>query len=272
MEGWNMVCRSTLHPSMVPPLTKPDVAIIGAGVAGLSAARALLDAGYEVVVLEARERAGGRIFTHRDRQTAMPIELGAEFIHGEAAELEAMLREFKLASYDISGRRWQVVGEKIRPADDFWERLDRVMRRLDQQRRPDRSFQEFIDRRPGGRRLANDRRLAVQFVENFHAADLGRISERALADGGSPGDDVRERRIGRVLDGYGRVVDALASSLGDRVRLGAIVTRVRWAPGNVAIEARHADGRSRPTLDARAAIVAVPLGVLKANMGETGAI
>src|SRR4051794_6461172 len=62
------------HRSTFPALTKPDIAVIGAGIAGLAAARGLLDAGYEVVVLEARERPGGRIFTHCDRQTAMPIE------------------------------------------------------------------------------------------------------------------------------------------------------------------------------------------------------
>ena len=98
------------------------------------------------------------------------------------------------------------------------------------------------------------------------------MSERALADAGSPGDDVRERRIGRLLDGYDRVVEWLASPLGDRIRTAAIVTRIRWAPGNVSIELRHPDGRSRPSVDARAAIVTVPVGVLNAPVGEPGAI
>jgi monoamine oxidase len=93
-----------------------------------------------------------------------------------------------------------------------------------------------------------------------------------LAEGGSPGDDVRERRIGRLLDGYDRVIGWLAAPLGDRIRPSAVVTRVRWAPGNVSIDVRHPDGRSRPTIDARAAIIAVPLGVLKASQGESGAI
>lgn len=250
----------------------PDVVVIGAGAAGLSAARALHERDLDVVVLEARERIGGRIFTHRDRGTSIPIELGAEFIHGSAPELTDILREAKLASCDISGRRWQTVGESLRPTDDFWERLDRVMRRLDPKRRPDRSFQEFLDKRPGGRRLARARALALQFVQGYHAADAARISERALAEGGSPGDDVRERRIGRVLDGYDRVIEWIAGPLGDRVRTSAIVTRVRWAPGNVAVEVRHADGRSRPSVLAKAAIVTVPLGVLQAAAGEAGAI
>lgn len=249
-----------------------DCVIIGAGAAGLAAARELVARGHDVVVLEGRERIGGRIFTHRDRGTPVPIELGAEFIHGSAPDTDEIVRAAALASCDISGRRWQVVGESLRPADDFWERLDSVMRRLDTKRTPDRSFEDFLKRKPGGRRLAANRRLALQFVEGFHAADPARISERALAEGGSPRGDVRERRIGRVLDGYDRVIEWLAQPLGDRVRLSAIATRVRWAPGNVVVEARHADGRTRPTVEARSAIVTVPVGVLKASAGEAGAI
>ncbi|HVX41430.1 MAG TPA: NAD(P)/FAD-dependent oxidoreductase [Gemmatimonadaceae bacterium] len=249
-----------------------DCVIIGAGAAGLAAARELVAHDLDVVVLEARERIGGRVFTHRDRGTPVPIELGAEFIHGSAPELDEIIREAALASCDISGRRWQVAGETLRPADDFWERLDSVMRRLDPKRTPDRSFEDFLKKKPGGRRLAANRRLALQYVEGFQAADPTRISERALAEGGSPRGDVRERRIGRVLDGYHRVIEWLAEPLGDRVRLSAVATRVRWAPGNVVVEARHADGRARPTVEARSAIVTVPLGVLKASAGEAGAI
>jgi len=249
-----------------------DVAIIGAGAAGLAAARTLHDQGLDVVVLEARERIGGRVLTHRDAATPVPIELGAEFIHGSAPEIEDIVQKAALPSVDISGRRWQIIGERFRRADDFWDRLDHVMRRLDKRRAPDRSFADFLVKKPGGRRLALDRRLALQYVEGFHAADPNRVSERALADAGSPGDDVRERRIGRVLDGYDRVMEWLASPLGDRIRPAAIVTRIRWAPGNVSIELRHPDGRSRPSVDARAAIVTVPVGVLSAPVGEPGAI
>src|SRR6476469_7892256 len=104
---------------------KHDVAIIGAGAAGLAAARALDEHGLDVVVLEARERIGGRVFTHRDSGTPVPIELGAEFIHGSAPELEEIVREAKLASVDISGRRFQVAGTHFRPTDDFWQKIEK---------------------------------------------------------------------------------------------------------------------------------------------------
>jgi monoamine oxidase len=236
-----------------------------------------------VVVLEARERIGGRLFTHRDRDTPVPIELGAEFIHGSADALYPLLDDARLRSVDVTGQRYAPAGRRLRPLNDFWEQLDRVMRRLpalsDRRKskgpKPpsrDRSFREFLDTRPGGRRLARERRLARQWVEGFHAADPRLASVHALAEGGWPADDIEERRLGRVIDGYDRVVEWLAAPVAARIRLGAVVTRVRWKPGNVEVYVQPPDRRPRFALDARAAIIAVPLGVLKAPPGEVGAI
>ena len=68
-----------------------DVLIVGAGVAGLAAARALAEAGLRVAVLEASERVGGRI--HTLRVAGHIVELGAEFIHGKPPELWALMEE-----------------------------------------------------------------------------------------------------------------------------------------------------------------------------------
>ena len=252
--------------------TACDVVVIGAGAAGVAAARQLTEAGVNVIVLEARERIGGRVFTRHEQESAVPIELGAEFIHGSADELNDILEDARLASVDVSGQRYAAGGSRPRPLDDFWEQLDRVMRRLPKPQARDRSFQDFLDTRPGGRALVRERRLALQWVEGFHAADPRVISARALAEGGSPGDDVEERRLGRVINGYDRVIEWLAAPLTGRIRLGAVVTQVRWQPGNVAIDVRTPERDSRSAVDARAAIVAVPLGVLKASPHDVGAI
>jgi monoamine oxidase len=249
-----------------------QVAIVGAGVAGLEAARVLHAAGVELVVLEARERIGGRIFTQRDPSLAIPIELGAEFVHGEAPELREIARDARLAIADIDGQRWQSNGGNLRRLDDFWELLDAVMSRLDSKRNPDRSFQQSLNSRPRSAKQARARAMALQYVKGFHAADPALISERALADGGSPGDDVRERRIGRILGGYDAVPRWIARDLADRVRLGAVVTALHWQPGSIQLEIRQPTGDSLAALEARAAIIAVPLSVLQASPGEPGAI
>jgi len=254
------------------PRPAVDVVVIGAGAAGLMAARVLKEAGASVVVLEARERMGGRILTADDPATPFPIELGAEFIHGDAPALAPVLRAAGLAAIAVDGDQWMLERDQLRPRDDFWDELAQVMRHLRPARR-DRSFQDFLDTRPGGRRLAHTRTLARQFVESFHAADARRISAEALASEGTSGDEIEdEMQIARVAGGYRRVIDWLAAPLTNRVQLGAVVARVGWSPGQVAVYVRHPDGRLRFAVDARAAIVTVPLGVLKAAAGEEGAI
>jgi monoamine oxidase len=237
------------------------VIVIGAGAAGLAAANRLAANGIDVIVLEARDRIGGRVWTIRADGLQVPVELGAEFLHGETPELDAIARASRLRVVDVAGRRWTRDRGALKRTDDFWERLDRPMRRLRDDREPDRSFADAMKRMRG---VSNsDRRLATLFVEGFHAADLHRVSERSLAEGGSPGDEVRERRQARIIEGYGSVVDALAAPILDRVRLGAPATRVRWRRGSVTVESRNLAGQALETTNADAAIVTVPLGVLQ---------
>ena len=245
-----------------------DVVIVGAGVAGLAAACRLAQAGATTAVLEARDRIGGRVHTVRDERSPIPIELGAEFVHGSAPEVAEMARRAKLVVCDIHGERWQAHGGKLTPLDDdeFWKDLGRVMSRLDPKRTPDRSFQEFLDTKPGGAALARQRSIAREFVQGFHAADLSRISERSLADGGAP-DDEEEERQARILDGYDRVVHELAATASG-VRLSHQVREIVWEPGAVEVRCARPDGRST-TVNARAAIITVPLGVLQQTSGPS---
>ena len=250
--------------------TTADVAIIGAGVAGLEAARILHDAGIDVVVLEARERIGGRIFTRRSESLSVPIELGAEFVHGSAPELREVGSNAYLAILDIEGDRWQSHGGKLRPlGSDFWSELEDVMGRL-RSSGPDRSFEQFLKALP--RRASHARTLALQFVTGFHAADPTLVSEHALAEGGSPGDDEREKRIGRVIHGYDCIPQWISRQILDRVRLGTIVTEVQWAPGSVHIAVRNGSGPADSTVTARAVVISLPIGVLQATPGEPGAV
>lgn len=250
---------------------RTEVVVIGAGAAGLAAARSLLARGIGVVLLEARERCGGRIDTRHVPGLAVPIELGAEFIHGRAEEVVALAAEAGLTAYDIHGLRFRKARTRLLPVGDFWSRLERVMSLLHVEGR-DRSFQEFLDERPGGRRLARERRLAAQYVAGFHAADLERVSAHALATEGSPEGDAREARTGRLLEGYGALIEHLASGLQPQLRLGRVVRHVEWEPGRASVETRGAHGSRSERIEARAVLVTVPLGVLQAPPSAAGAI
>src|SRR3984885_1522354 len=89
----------------------PSVIVIGAGVAGLAAAARLAESGVSVTILEARDRIGGRVFTRRDAATPIPIELGAEFIHGMAPEIFEAPKQMNAsdgagAITDVEGDSW----------------------------------------------------------------------------------------------------------------------------------------------------------------------
>jgi monoamine oxidase len=250
--------------------TSVDIVIVGAGVAGLAAMRALEDRGIRTCVVEARHRIGGRIFTEHDERLPHAIELGAEFIHGSAPELVKLVGEARLAPSVIEGNRWRMRGGRLTHADDFFDKLHVVMRLL-KKTGEDESFAKFLARSPGGRGATEPRALALQFVEGFHAADARRISVKALADGGSPSEDPEEQRIMRIASGYDGVPAWLARGLDDRIITDTIVERVEWAKGSVAVSVRRSNRRAA-TIAARAAIVTAPLGVLLARQGEEGAI
>lgn len=263
-----------------------DVVVVGAGAAGLAAARELREAHRTVAILEARGRVGGRIYTYRDPAVAVPIELGAEFLHGRTPETDAIVEAARLHAVDVVGDHWRAEHGHFSDVGDFWERVDRILGRLDASRTPDRSFADFLaereersrekahrkgKRRPG-KRGAETRRLALEFVQGFHAADPERVGERWLANGGDPGESAEESRTGRLIDGYDRVAAHLAHELFDAIELNTIAERVEWHDGGVTVHARRADGTPRGVITARAVVVTVPLGVLQAVPPEQGAI
>ena len=257
--------------SRSPRTSSADVVIVGAGAAGLSAARTLTRNGFSIQVLEARDRLGGRIHTTHDASHSTPIELGAEFVHGSAEETVRLIREAGLTLCDIDGEHWvSSRGRLMIQVDDFWMRLERVMRLLGRIEGADKSFAEFLDGRPGGRALARERALARQWVRGFHAADPAIASARALAEGGSPGGDEDEQRQARVLEGQSAIVEHLASTVLDDIRLSEVVTRIEWELGGVSITTRNARTSRSRTIEARSAIITVPLGVLSAQPGSDG--
>jgi monoamine oxidase len=249
---------------------RTEVAILGAGAAGLAAATALRRAGTDVVVLEARGRVGGRVRTRWDARCAGPVELGAEFVHGEAAELRPLLDDAGTRVVEVDGERWERRGEQLQPLDDFWGRLQRVFAGFGDLGPRDRSVDAVLATEAPGDD-AQARQLARQFVAGFQAADPGRASARALAGDGNAAGSGETRRMGRVIDGFARVLERLADPLGDRVLRATIVHGVRWRRGHVDVDATRRDGRG-VRVSAAAAVVAVPLGVLQAPRGAPGRI
>ncbi|HTG36169.1 MAG TPA: NAD(P)/FAD-dependent oxidoreductase [Thermoanaerobaculia bacterium] len=248
-------------------MTEIDVAVIGAGAAGLAAAGELWRRGLRVAVFEARDRIGGRIHTLRDERVQIPIELGAEFVHGEAPLTEGILREAGLVDIDIAGDHWLAERGHLRPYEGFWERVDHVLAQADP-KGEDQSFDDFMARRPGGRPYAGARAAAREFVTGFHAADPAQLSVLSITPRDGEGPSESASRSGRMVQGYDRVPEWLARDLGENLQLGRPVREIAWERGKV--ELTVGDDSSKVT--ARAAIVTVPIGVLQAPPDAPGGI
>ncbi len=150
-----------------------DVIVVGAGAAGLAAASELAESGLSVLVLEARDRIGGRIFTHQDPRLQFPIELGAEFIHGRPPEIFNLLRKHKVPITEVEGDNWCVRDGRFSPCD-FFSEVDDILQRMDD-RGPDESFQSFLQRCcPEASPEAKQH--ALSYVTGFNAADPAQVS------------------------------------------------------------------------------------------------
>ena len=245
-----------------------DAIVIGAGAAGLAAARSLAGRSLRVIVLEARDRSGGRVWSVPSSRAATPAELGAEFIHGLAAETMALLRDAGSAAIETTGESWtgNEHGDLQRDEDDFVAAggIFDGTRALAADESVDRFLRRFAGDEAMRERVANAR----TFVEGFEAADPAIASARAIADELRSGVDFASAR---PLGGYPPVFERLLSpcaAAGVQRSLSTVVRRISWRRGAVAIDTTGLSGEAR-TIRARAVIVTLPVGVLRHRGDET---
>jgi monoamine oxidase len=244
--------------------TTYDIIVIGAGVAGLAAAGRLLAAGKRVIVLEARDRVGGRVHTIHDPAWPIPIERGAEFVHGRPRETWDILAAAGLTAYDVPDQHWYLKNGQLRHDDTFWERIEPIFTRMKNHGHDDQSFAEFA----ASQRDLNfeDVSLASSYVEGFDAADRHDVSIEWLDLASRAEEEVGDKQF-RVTDGYDGVVRWLEAKVGaENIRLNATVNRIEWSQSAVSVYIGN------EPLRARAAIITLPLGVLKAPIDAPGAI
>ncbi len=234
---------------------RSDVLVIGAGVAGLAAARELSAAGLRICILEARDRIGGRIFTLRDPMLPVPVELGAEFIHGKPPEIWDIVRSAPLAAVDVTGRRFCHRGS-LQPCNELFARTEPLFERMREFTSPDRTFQQFLDEIDPGPEV---RAWATMYVEGFNAADKNRIGVASLVRDQEAAEQIEGDRLFRIINGYDGIARWLRAGLDPgraELILNAAVTSLRWRRGEVSAQTA---GR---TFAAARALITAPLGVL----------
>lgn len=247
-----------------------ETIVIGAGVAGLTAARLLMKAGRSVVVLEARDRVGGRV--HTDRADGLVTDLGASWIHGitdepvaAAAEAFGMRTvEFTVGGYQPDGRPiayYGPDGERLSAseahsfANDI-RALDATLVATIDGSAADASYRDVTEtaiaaQRWDAERTERVREFLQHRTEEQYGAWIDDLAAHGLDDDVVAGDEVV------FPDGYDRLPDALAAGLD--VRLEHVVSRVSWSTDGVSVTTGHS------TLTADTVVLTVPVGVLQSD-------
>ncbi len=238
-----------------------DVIVLGAGIAGLTAARQMASAGLRVHVVEARNRVGGRILSRTVGKEV--VELGAEFIHGKPPILWNLMDEAGLETYELGGKNFCWEHDTLQPCGGDFGRDFGWLEALKNWDREDCSFAEYLDMMHVPQ--ASRKRL-IGFVEGFNAADHRVIGVAALGKQQVVEDATEGDRMFHVRGGYAQVPQFLArqiEQLGGTISTETRASKIRWKQGSVEIDCLH--NLKFKTYRAAAVVVALPLGVLQSG-------
>lgn len=247
-----------------------DTVIVGAGISGLAAARLLSRHGQRVVVLEARDRVGGRVFT--DRSGGHVTDRGASWIHGiddspvaEAARAFGMpMVEFTVGGYQPDSRPltyFDAVGRRLSDAavrqyaDDI-RTLNAALVGIIADAADDATYGDVVERALAAQEWDAERAERVREYNDRRAQEQYGIGMDGLGAHGLDDDTVNGDEV-VFPQGYDELATNFAEGLD--VRLDHVVSRVRWTPETAEVET------DRGTFHARHVVVTVPVGVLHAG-------
>jgi monoamine oxidase len=222
------------------------------------------------------------VWTRHEPELPVPIELGAEFIHGRVPATIELLGAVGKTVLDTSGAHWTAQHGKLQQRTEGL--LGSIQQALQQSRaleQPDMAFADFLSTSERYGLSPDAQALAQSFVEGFDAADPKRVSTHFVAQEWASGGMLDSGQF-RPQGGYSSLLAALAGDLDReklRLQLQTMVREVRWTRGEIEVSGTNEAGASQKqssgeafTAKAMRTIITLPLGVLQAPAASPGAV
>jgi monoamine oxidase len=236
-------------------MPKEQLIIVGAGMAGLVMARELAK-DYEITILEAADRSGGRVLTINDDSFPFPLEAGAEFIHGHLKHTMDLLKEAGIEYIPVEGKMYDMDKGEWKVLTLMAEEWDLVLKQMKKLTK-DMTMYDFLQVYFPEDKYYDLRRHCISYTESFDVADVKKISVMSLYKEWTN----EEHADFRVPAGFTRLVDFITTQCelqGCDIRYNEVVKLIKW--NNNEVTAFTSEGERYV---AAKAVITISMGVLK---------
>jgi monoamine oxidase len=242
-----------------------DVLVVGAGLCGLTCARNLSAAGFKVLILEGRERVGGRV-EEMSTGFSAPVDLGAEFIHGDARETHALMKEAGCAALQQEGRFYTIRNGEVTESFAPMEHREEILEQLEKLDN-DLPLSQFIATYLNDPKYTETVAAIIKMAEGFDAADISRFSTFALRN---EWKDESTFESSFIEGGYAKLVSFLRDHCEKNnctLLTSSPVNSVKWQLGHVEVSTS-----ANRKFTAEKVIITVPPPVLLSGPRDPAAI